>query len=71
MEKDFLGFVASIMGVDSAEISLQTSYKDFDPWDSLMMLTLTMELEEKYGVSIPIEKIESVQTLGDLYEFVC
>lgn len=70
MENEFLVSVASIMGVDPADISLQTCYKDYDPWDSLMMLTLTMELEEKYGVSIPIEKIESVQTLGDLYEIV-
>ncbi len=68
MEK-FLAFVADIMKVDVSEISMETRYKD-GKWDSLMMLTLVMEMEAEYGVSIPIESLGNVKTLADLYEFV-
>ena len=46
MEK-FLEFVAEIMEVDVSEISMETLYKE-GKWDSLMMLTLVMELEAKH-----------------------
>lgn len=70
MEEKFLSFVADVMERDVSEISMDTAYKDFEPWDSLMMLTLMMEIEAEYGVSIPIERLGNVKTLSDLYAFV-
>ena len=68
MEK-FLEFVAEIMEEDVSEISMDMKYRE-GKWDSLMMLTLVMELEAEYGVSIPVERLGNVKTLADLYEFV-
>ena len=69
MEK-FLSFVAGIMEVDVSAISMETEYKRYEKWDSLMMLTLVMELEAEYGVSIPMESLGNVKTLADLYALV-
>ena len=69
MEK-FLSFVAGVMAVNTSEINMDTRYKHFEKWDSLMMLTLVMELEAEYEVSIPMEKLGGVKTLADLYELV-
>ncbi len=66
----FIEFVADVMDVDASEISMETVYKEYEKWDSLMMLTLVMEIEAEYNVTIPVEKLGSVKTLGDLYEFV-
>ena len=68
MEK-FLSFVAEIMKEDVSDISMETRYKE-GKWDSLIMLTLVMELEAEYGVSIPLESLGNVKILADLYEFV-
>ncbi|MCI8887574.1 MAG: acyl carrier protein [Hungatella sp.] len=65
----FLEFVADIMEVDASEISMDTLYKE-GKWDSIMMLTLIMEIEAEYKVSIPIEKVGNVKTMADLYAFV-
>lgn len=65
----FLDFVAEVMEVDVAEISMESQYRE-GKWDSFMMLTLVMELEAEYGVSIPVESLSNVKTLGDMYEFV-
>lgn len=67
MEQKFLDFVAEIMEVD--EVSMDTPYKEGN-WDSMMMLTLIMELEAEYGVSIPMERLGDVKTLADMYAFV-
>ncbi len=66
MEK-FLEFVAEIMEED--KVTMDMSYKE-GKWNSLMMLTLVMELEAEYGVSIPMESLGDVKSLVDLYEFV-
>lgn len=68
MEK-FLNFVADIMEVETSEISMETGYKDFERWDSFMMLTLVMEIEAEFGITIPMESLGNVKTLADLYEF--
>ena len=66
MEK-FLELVAEVMEIEEATMDMR--YKE-GKWDSLMMLTLVMELEAEYDVSIPMESLGKVQTLADLYDYV-
>lgn len=70
MEEKFLKFVADVMEVEVSKISMETQYKVYEKWDSLMMLTLVMELEAEYGVSIPMEKVGNVTTLRDMYQLI-
>jgi acyl carrier protein len=67
MEQKFLNLVAEIMEED--RVTMDTRYKE-GKWDSLMMLSLVMELEAEYGVSIPMESLGNVKTLADLYQLV-
>lgn len=70
MEEKFLETVAETMEVDVSEISMETAYKEYEPWDSMMMMNLIMDLEEAFEVSIPIEKVSNVKTLRDLFDIV-
>ena len=67
--QDFLNFVADIMEVEPSEISADTTYGQFDKWDSLMHLRLVMEVEGEYDVEIPIDDVPNIKTLGDLYKY--
>lgn len=69
MEEKFLEFVADIMNVDVSAISMETAYKT-EPWDSLMMMTLIMEMEAEYDITIPIECVGNYKTLRDLFELI-
>ena len=71
MEEKFLEFAADVMDVDVSQISLDTEYKVFDAWDSLMMMTLVMETEAEYGISVPVEELGNIKTLRDLYKKTC
>ena len=63
----FLSFVAQVMEEDQVDIDLP--YRE-GKWDSLMMLTLIMEIEAEYGVSIPMEKVGTIKKLRDLWVIV-
>ena len=47
---------------------MNTEYKVYEPWDSLMMMTLIMEVEDEYEVSIPLEMVGKIKTLKDLFD---
>lgn len=69
-EEKFLDFVADVMNVDVSEISMNTVYKEYSEWDSLMMLNLIMEIEEEYQVCIPLERVGEIRTLKNMYDMI-
>ena len=53
-----------------AEITEATSFKDDLGADSLDIFELVMALEEEFGVEIPSEDLESVNTVGDVISYL-
>ena len=71
LEKDeFLEFVATVLGTGREGLSLETAFGSVPEWDSVMHLRLVMEIQDRYGVDIPLEKVPELKTLGDFYAFV-
>ena len=70
MKEKFLQVVADSLEVEISEISMKTAYKEYEPWDSMAMMGLLMDIEDEFDVSIPIEKIAGVKTLQDLFNLV-
>ena len=70
-QDEFLEFVATVLGVSCEGLLLATAYGAISEWDSVMHLRLVMEIQDRYGVDIPLEKVPELKTLGDFYAFVC
>lgn len=69
-ESEFLCFVAAILGVAPASLSLATAYESIPEWDSVMHLRLVLEISDRYAVDIPIDEVAAIRTLADFYRFV-
>ncbi len=52
------------------EITGATSFKDDLGADSLDIFELVMALEEEFGVEIPSEDLENVNTVGDVMNYL-
>ena len=68
--EEFLRFIADILEVDKNTLTLETSQDDVETWDSLMQLRLLGEIEAKYGVMIPMERISTIKKLNDFYQYI-
>lgn len=68
--EEFLSFMAEILEVDKESLTLETSQDDVETWDSLMQLRLLGEIEAKYSVMIPMDRVSTIKKLGDFYQFV-
>lgn len=62
--------IAENLGVDAADITENSSFKDDLGADSLDLFELVMALEEEYGVEIPTEELEKIATVGDVINYI-
>jgi acyl carrier protein len=62
--------LAEELEVDIGKITEQSRFKEDLDADSLDLYELVMELEDRYGVSVPEEDAARIETVGDAVDFV-
>ena len=58
------------LGVDTEEVTLAASFTDDLGADSLDIVELVMAFEEEFGIEIPDDAAETIQTYGDAVKFI-
>ena len=73
-EQEILAGLAEIVneetGLDPAEVLADKSFTDDLDIDSLSMMTIVVNAEEKFGVQIPDEEVKNLTTVGDAVSFI-
>ena len=54
------------LNLGEMEITEDTNFKDDLGADSLDLFELVMAFEEEYGIEIPTEELEGIETVGDI-----
>ena len=62
--------VAEQLGVNEAEIKNESSFVDDLGADSLDTVELVMRFEEEFGIEIPDEDAEKIQSVRDAYNYI-
>ncbi len=57
-------------GIDTASVELDKSFTDDLDIDSLSMMTIVVNAEEKFGVRIPDDEVKNLKTVRDAVEFI-
>lgn len=58
------------LGVDSAEVKPEASFKEDLGADSLDVVELVMELEDEFDLEISDEDAEKITTVGDVVNYI-
>jgi acyl carrier protein len=58
------------LGVDPAEVTETSSFKEDLNADSLDLVELIMEMEDRFGTKIPDEEAEKIGTVGQAVDFI-
>jgi len=66
-EREFLEFVAGVLGVESDSLSLETTYGSIPEWDSMAQLRLVTEGAVRFGEEIPFADVVRVTSLWEFY----
>ncbi len=66
----FTKCAVTVLSVDAARITPETRFKDDLDADSLDLVELVMALEEEFGISVPENELEGVDTVGKAFALV-
>lgn len=58
------------LGVDEAEVTEGARFIDDLGADSLDTVELVMRFEEEFGIEIPDEEAEKIQSVGDAFRYI-
>ena len=70
VESKVIDIVATQLGVDKNEVTISSSFANDLNADSLDTVELVMELEDAFSTSIPDDKAEQIQTVGNAVDFI-
>ena len=70
IEAKVIDIVSTQLGVDKGEVKLESSFANDLNADSLDTVELVMELEDAFSTSIPDDRAEQIQTVGNAVDFI-
>lgn len=59
-----------VLSVDAASVVPEARFGDDLDADSLDLVELVMALEEEFGIEVPEEELDGVETVGQAYDLV-
>ena len=70
VEEKVIGIVSEQMNVDKSQVTRATSFVNDLGADSLDTVELVMEFEDEFGLDIPDEDAERIQTVGEAIDYI-
>jgi acyl carrier protein len=67
---DFAEIVEEIAGVDAEEVTPEKSFVDDLDIDSLSMVEIAVQAEDKFGVKIPDDQLAELKTVSDAVSYI-
>jgi acyl carrier protein len=68
--KAVLEILTEELGVQQSQLTTDARLKEDLGADSLSLVEINMALEDRFNLSIPDERLERVQTVGDIFELL-
>ena len=62
--------IVDTLGVSESEVTPEATFTQDLGADSLDTVELIMEFEKEFGIQIPDEKAETIQTVGDAIAYI-
>ena len=67
---ELAAIVEEVAGVDAAEVTEAKSFVDDLDIDSLSMVEIAVQAEDKFGVKIPDDELANLKTVGDAVKYI-
>jgi len=63
-----IDWFAEIFEASASEISAQSQQQDIEGWDSMGVLTLMAELDDRFSINLTQDELESIDSISDLLD---
>jgi acyl carrier protein len=66
----FAEIVEEVAGIEPTEVTVEKSFVDDLDIDSLSMVEIAVQAEDKFGVKIPDDQLAELKTVGDAVDYI-
>ena len=70
IQKGLAEIVEEVAGVEAADVTVDKSFVDDLDIDSLSMVEIAVQAEDKFGVKIPDDELANLKTVGDAVNYI-
>lgn len=70
MEEKIKKIIADELQVPVSEITAETEIGEFDEWDSLRNLTIFVELQKEFNITITQDMLMDLENVADIIDLV-
>lgn len=68
MKEQIIALIEEILNVPAGTVTEDTKSEEIEEWDSLAHVTIIGELEERLGISIPLEEAIEITGVREILE---
>ncbi|MCP4138108.1 MAG: acyl carrier protein [bacterium] len=61
---------AETLDIDEKELTLESAAEELEEWDSVAHINMVSEVEEEFGVTIPIDDITKITKVKDFLKYI-
>jgi acyl carrier protein len=66
----FAEIIEEVVGIEAADVTPEKSFVDDLDIDSLSMVEIAVQTEDRFGVKIPDEELANLKTVGDAVDYI-
>jgi len=70
VSQDVKAVIAEELSIDAERVKDSATFETDLQADSLTVVELVMSIEDRFGIEIPEEDLESLKTVGDLVRYI-
>lgn len=68
--KEFIALLSEAMEKEASDIQADHKYRDYEEWDSLVVLSVIAMIKQNYGIIIPRKEFDDLITVEDLHNYI-
>ena len=67
---EFIEKLEELLEMSKGSIDIKDSFREYECWDSLALLSLMAMLEDEYSTTIPRDEFQKIKTIEELFNYV-
>lgn len=67
---EFIDKFSEALEKEASEIGRNDKFRDYEEWDSLVVLSVIAMIKQNYGITIPRKEFDALLTVEELHHYI-
>ena len=68
--EDFIKKIEEVFEMPNGSINPNDNFREYQEWDSLVLLSLMAMLDDEYNLTIPRDDFQKINTIEEMFNYI-